>query len=151
VVEDHDELDTSVPPDGDADVAFGLGDTLGARNDSSFVAAWPTAHTLACLRIAGFVTDPSQGSLPAGRAQPLAGRVSHPLDDKQSFMKSSHTPILLDQPCLAVSTQISHSESQARFGSLAELKMSLAHRGGSNLSHLPSVSFKKLSLTIKGV
>ena len=39
--------------------------------------------------------------LATGRAgSPLAGRVSHPLDDKQGFMVSSHTPILLDQPCL---------------------------------------------------
>ena len=30
----------------------------------------------------------------------MAGRVSHPLDDKQGFMKSSHTPFPLDQPCL---------------------------------------------------
>ena len=44
--------------------------------------------------------SPAQGSLPAGRAHPFAGRGSHPLDDKQGFMVSSHTPILLDQPCL---------------------------------------------------
>ena len=43
---------------------------------------------------------PAQGSLPARAGSPLAGRVSHPLDDKQGFMKSSHTPLLLDQPCL---------------------------------------------------
>jgi len=42
----------------------------------------------------------SQGSLPVRAGSPLAGRVSHPLDDKRSFMKSSHTPILLDQPFL---------------------------------------------------
>ena len=44
--------------------------------------------------------SPAQGSLPARAGSPLAGRVSHPLDDKQGFMKSSHTPLLLDQPCL---------------------------------------------------
>ena len=43
---------------------------------------------------------PAQGSLPARAGSPLAGRVSHPLDDKQGFMKSSQTPFLLDQPCL---------------------------------------------------
>ena len=43
---------------------------------------------------------PAQGSLPARAGSPLAGRDSHPLDDEQGFMKSSHTPFLLDQPCL---------------------------------------------------
>ena len=52
------------------------------------------------LRIAESVTV-SGARLATGRAgSPLAGRVSHPLDDKQGFMKSSPTPILLDQPCL---------------------------------------------------
>ena len=43
---------------------------------------------------------PSQGSLPTRAGSPLVGRVSHPLDDLRSFMKSSHTSILLDQPFL---------------------------------------------------
>ena len=30
----------------------------------------------------------------------MAGRVSHPLDDEQSFMKASTPPIPFDQPCL---------------------------------------------------
>jgi hypothetical protein len=65
-----------------------------------FVATWLTAHSFAYLRIAESVTV-SGARLATGRAgSPLAGRVSHPLDDKQGFMKSSHTPILLDQPCL---------------------------------------------------
>ena len=72
-----------------------------------FVAAQPTAHMLAYLRIAESVTLPG-ARLATGRAgSPLAGRVSHPLDDEQGFMKSSHTPILLDQPCLvALKTEI---------------------------------------------
>ena len=36
------------------------------------------------------------GLLPARAGSPLAGRVSHPLDDTQSFMKSSHPPIPFD-------------------------------------------------------
>ena len=44
--------------------------------------------------------SPAQGSLPARAGSPLAGRVSHPLDDEQGFMESSHTPFLLDQPRL---------------------------------------------------
>ncbi len=43
---------------------------------------------------------PAQGSLPARAGSPLAGRVSHPLDDKRSFMESSHPPFPSDQPCL---------------------------------------------------
>src|SRR5262249_43392390 len=43
---------------------------------------------------------PSQGLLPARAGSPLAGRVSHPLDDGQSFMKVSPPPIPFDQPCL---------------------------------------------------
>jgi hypothetical protein len=38
--------------------------------------------------------------LPARAGSPLAGRVSHPLDDEQSFMKASPPPIPFDQPCL---------------------------------------------------
>ena len=33
---------------------------------------------------------PAQGWLPARAGSPLAGRVSHPLDDAQSFMKASY-------------------------------------------------------------
>ena len=39
---------------------------------------------------------PSQGWLPARAGSPLAGRVSHPLDDRQNFMKASHPPIPID-------------------------------------------------------
>jgi hypothetical protein len=40
---------------------------------------------------------PAQGLLPAQAGSPLAGRDLHPLDDKRSFMKSSHPPIPFDQ------------------------------------------------------
>ena len=81
-------------------VAFRRSNTLGTRKHIPFVATWPTAHSLACLRFAESVTV-SGARLATGRAgSPLAGRVSHPLDDKQGFMKSSHTPFPLDQPCL---------------------------------------------------
>ena len=42
----------------------------------------------------------SQGSLPTWAGSPLAGRDSHSLDDRRSFMKSSHPPLLFDQHCL---------------------------------------------------
>ena len=108
------------PSRGAVAVAFRRSNTLGTRKHIPFVAAWPTAHSLACLRFAESVTvsgarlatgragsplagraHPWPGGLTLGRAgSPLAGRVSHPLDDKQGFMKSSHTPFPLDQPCL---------------------------------------------------
>ena len=81
-------------------VAFRRSHTLGTRKHISFRGYLPTAHSLACLRFAESVTV-SGARLATGRAgSPLAGRVSHPLDDKQGFMKSSHTPFPLDQPCL---------------------------------------------------
>ena len=43
---------------------------------------------------------PAQASLPAGRARPFAGRVSHPLDGLPNFMSSSHlTPFGPAFPC----------------------------------------------------
>ena len=85
-------------------VAFRLSNTLGTL-ESRFL-SWlhgSRPHSFAYLRIAESVTV-SGARLATGRAgSPLAGRVSHPLDDKQGFMKSSHTPILLDQPCLVAS------------------------------------------------
>src|SRR5688500_68902 len=43
---------------------------------------------------------PAQGLLPARAGSPLAGRDSHPLDNRQSFMKASHPPIPIDPHCL---------------------------------------------------
>ena len=73
---------------------------LGHPGTYFFRGYLPTAHSLACLRFAESVTV-SGARLATGRAgSPFAGRVSHPLDDKQGFMGSSHTPFPLDQPCL---------------------------------------------------
>ena len=75
----------------------------GAPGKTPFVAAVETNAEGHPLRVKltvveGFrlteIPAPAQGSLP------MPGRDSHPLDDKQGFMKSSHTPFLLDQPCL---------------------------------------------------
>ena len=88
------------PAHGALAVAFRSSETLGTRNAFDFGALLPAAHSLACLRFARSVTVPG-ARLATGRAgSPLAGRGSHPLDDEQGFMVSSHTPILLDQPCL---------------------------------------------------
>ena len=43
---------------------------------------------------------PPPGSLPVWVGSPLTGRVSHPLDDKRSFMMSSHHHSPLTSPCL---------------------------------------------------
>jgi hypothetical protein len=59
---------------GEVAVAFRWNKTLGTRNEIAFVAAWPTAHTFACLRIAGRVATPvarlatDPGGLTPGRA-----------------------------------------------------------------------------------
>ena len=100
VVDDPAGCDHPSPALGAVAVAFRLFNTLGTRNADSFRGYLPTAHTLTYLRFAESVTV-SGARLATDRAgSPLAERVSHPLDDKQGFMKSSHTPILLDQPCL---------------------------------------------------
>jgi hypothetical protein len=59
---------------GEVAVAFRQNKTLGTRNEIAFVAAWPTAHTFAYLRIAERVTTPvarlatDPGGLTPGRA-----------------------------------------------------------------------------------
>ena len=65
-----------------------------------FVATYPRPTRSRAYASPNPLPSPAQGSLPARAGSPLAGRVSHPLDDQQGFMKSSHTPLLLDQPCL---------------------------------------------------
>ena len=57
------------------------------------VIAWlyyPTAHSLACLRIGVFVTADAARLAPGVGGSPFTGRVSHPLDGEQSFMTSPH-------------------------------------------------------------
>ena len=103
------------PNGGGAAAAFRRSNALGTRKVMGFVAAWPTAHTLAGGRVPTHrrTMHPSQG---AGNAARLSsgpggltldrvgtGRVSHPLDDIQGFLGSSHASILPDQPCLVAS------------------------------------------------
>ena len=72
-------------------------------------------------------------SLPARVGSPLAGRVSHPLDDERSFMESSHPPFPFDQPRLVApfglyaadrsqrcSSSLIHIASADRIGLVAE-------------------------------
>jgi hypothetical protein len=51
--------------------------------------------------------ESAQGLLPAWAGSPLAGRVSHPLDGKQSFMKASPPPIPFDQQSLVALKSLS--------------------------------------------
>ena len=63
---------------------------LGTQNERYFVAVNPTAHSLACLRIGVFVTADAARLATGVGGSPFTGRVSHPLDGKQSFMTSPH-------------------------------------------------------------
>src|SRR5947209_2579598 len=83
-----------LPIRGAAPEAFGLFDVLGTRN-GLFVAASPTAHTLACLRIAGDVAAAGARLATDSSGLTQAGRVSHPLYDKRGFSKSSHPSLTL--------------------------------------------------------
>ena len=70
--------------------AFRLHNALGTQNERYFVAVHPTAHSLACLRIGVFVTADAARLATGVGGSPFTGRVSHPLDGKQSFMTSPH-------------------------------------------------------------
>ena len=70
--------------------AFRLHHALGTQNERYFVAVHPTAHSLACLRIGVFVTANAARLATGVGGSPFTGRVSHPLDGKQSFMTSPH-------------------------------------------------------------
>jgi hypothetical protein len=56
---------------------------------------WP-ARSHAYASLIPFL-ESAQGLLPARAGSPLAGRISHPLDDERSFMKASPPPIPFDQ------------------------------------------------------
>ena len=71
-------------------IAFRLHTALGTQNERYCVAVHPTAHSLACLRIGVFVTADAARLAPGVGGSPFTGRVSHPLDGKQSFMTSPH-------------------------------------------------------------
>ena len=95
-------------------VAFRPCDALGTRNAFTFVALPLTAHSLACLRFAAIRYRLRRKARYRPGGLTLAGRVSHPLDDEQGFMVSSHTPILLDQPCLVAPHAGIHRRARRR-------------------------------------
>ena len=92
------------PHVGDTAAAFEMHQSLGTRND---IVSWPTsmAHALAYLRFAGTVTGTVARLATGWAGSPLAGRVSHPLDDYSEFREaiasllSSPTGIARPQLC----------------------------------------------------
>jgi len=92
--------DSPSPSFARAAVVFGPFNTLDTRDDLSFVAAFPTAHALARLRIAGRVTATVARLATGWAGSPFAGRASHPLDDVPNFIRFSSISLLSDQPCL---------------------------------------------------
>lgn len=85
---------------GRLDVTFEEFSTLGTWNVIDFVAAFPTAHALVCLRFAGHVTASVARLTTGSVSSPLARRAFHPLDDLQDFSNSLLHSIPLDQHCL---------------------------------------------------
>jgi hypothetical protein len=61
-----------------------------------FEAATPRPARLPAYASPMALRPPSQGWLPTRAGSPLAGRVLHPLDDTQNFMKTSHPPSPID-------------------------------------------------------
>ncbi len=70
---------------GEPVVAFRENRTLGIRIDRVFEAATPRLTRSRAYASPASLPRPSQGSLPARVGSPLAGRVSHPLDDESKF------------------------------------------------------------------
>jgi len=87
-----------------------------------FGAAFPWPARLHTYASPGPFLAPAQGLLPTRAGSPLAGRVSHPLDDEQSFMKALTPPVPFDQPCLVALNFLSairHSQGNQPRGSAA--------------------------------
>ena len=61
-----------------------------------FGAAVPRPARLHAYASPDLFPRPAPGLLPARAGSPLTGRDLHPLDDKQSFMETSHPPIPFD-------------------------------------------------------
>ena len=70
---------------GEIVIAFAQNRTLGLRNDIAFEATTPRPTRSRAYASPTPLPGPSQGSLPARAGSPLAGRDSHPLDDRSKF------------------------------------------------------------------
>ena len=128
-------------------IAFRLHNALGTQNERYFVAVHPTAHSLACLRIGIFVTADAARLATGVGGSPFTGRVSHPLDGKQSFMTSPHrhspltslawshcapTPLFVIDGAKALASAI-----RPVFGPLAAIQRCQLHKRRNILGHLP--------------
>jgi len=90
----------ALPHTGDDAVVFRDSEPLDIRDIPLFEAAFPAAHTLACLRIAITVTRAGARLAPTLPASALVGWVLHPLDHELIFKESSQPPFPSDQLCL---------------------------------------------------
>jgi len=92
-------------------IAFTPNRTLGIRKVIAFEAKYPRPTRSRAYASPDSSPRPSQGSLPARTGSPLAGRDSHPLDDKRNFKETSLPPIPIDQHGLvALNVQSSAQE-----------------------------------------
>ena len=83
---------------GEAVIAFTQNRTLGIRNGIAFEAKYPRPTRSRAYASPISLPRPSPGSLPARAGSPLAGRNSHPLDDKSKFHGAiACPPIPIDQ------------------------------------------------------
>lgn len=78
-------------------IAFEKNGTLGTRDVIDFVAAVPQPTRSRAYASPTPSPRSSQGSLPARAGSPLAGQVSHLLDNVRNFTKLSHPLLLSDQ------------------------------------------------------
>jgi len=101
-------------------LAFGSNNTLGTRNVIVFEATHPRPTRSRAYASPVASPRPSPGLLPARAGSPLAGRVSHPLDDERSFMESSHPPFPFDQPCLAATVRAIRPSQTPRMRLIAD-------------------------------
>ena len=67
---------------------------------TTFRGCIPTAHVLACLRIADGIAAAVARLATGWAGSPFAGRGSHPLDDDSEFREAIACLLLSDQPCL---------------------------------------------------
>lgn len=90
----------ALPYTGDDAVVFRDSELLDIQDSPLFEAAFPAAHTLACLRIAMTVTRAGARLTSTLPGSALGGWDSHPLDNELIFKESSQPPFPSDQPFL---------------------------------------------------
>jgi hypothetical protein len=93
---------------GENAIAFRKFRSLGIRKVIDFEATYPRPTRSCAYASPVSLPRPSPGSLPARAGSPLAGRVSHPLDDVRNFMESfASPPIPIDQQSLVALNRLS--------------------------------------------